>query len=509
MAANVTETVTETEAKYDASPGTPLPRLDGLSQVASTVFPDADQLEAEYFDTEDLRLVRAGITLRRRTGGQDAGWHLKLPAGPGTPREIRVPLGRAGRRVPAELARLVRVYTRGEPLRPVVQMSTRRRRAILLDHKGESLAEVSADDVRARTMGDATTVSEWQEVEVELTGGDRALLTAADRALRRDGLRPANRSAKLERALGVELPGPDTGRLTPSSSARQVVQAYLRTQAETLKALDPLVRGDEPDSVHQMRVATRRLRSSLRAFGKVIPRSQTEHLAGELKWLGGVLGDARDAEVLVAHLRDGLSSFPVEQVIGPVQARVQGHFAPQQAAARTALLRALDSERYFSLLSELDELIDDPPSGPAAPGAAGDVLPAAVRSAYRRTARRMRQARRARRGLATDVALHEARKAAKRARYAGEAVAPALGSKARRFTGQMKKVQSVLGDHQDTVIARQAERELGIAAHLAGENAFSYGLLYQQDSCRASQLRAQARHTWKKASRSRYRHWMH
>lgn len=107
------------------------------------------------------------------------------------------------------------------------------------------------------------------------------------------------------------------------------------------------------------------------------------------------------------------------------------------------------------------------------------------------------------------MTLHEARKAAKRARYAGEAVTPALGSKAGKLTRQMKKLQSVLGDHQDTVIARQAARELGISAHLAGENAFSYGLLYEQDSCAARQLRDQARSTWKKASRSRCRRWMH
>ena len=294
--------------------------------------------------------------LRRRTGGEDAGWHLKLPAGPDTRREIRLPLGRAGRRVPAELARLVRAYTLSEPLRPVVQMSTRRQRVILLGRNGESLAEVAAEDVRARTMGASTAVSQWQEVEVELTGGDRALLKAAGQALRRDGLRPASHSAKLERALGLDLPGPDTGRLTPSSPAWQVVQAYVRTQGETLKALDPLVRRDEPDSVHKMRVTTRRLRSTMQAFGKVIPRSRTEHLAGEIKWLAGVLGEARDAEVLAAHLRDGLSRFPVEQVIGPVRARVQGHFAPQRAAARTALLRALDSQRYFALLGDLDEL---------------------------------------------------------------------------------------------------------------------------------------------------------
>jgi CHAD domain-containing protein len=111
-------------------------------------------------------------------------------------------------------------------------------------------------------------------------------------------------------------------------------------------------------------------------------------------------------------------------------------------------------------------------------------------------------------GQPTDAALHEGRVAAKRARYAGEALAPAIGAKASWFTKQMKKIQSVLGDHQDAVIARQVERALGISAHQADENAFSYGLLYGRDSCDAAWLQAQAWRTWKRGSRARYRRWM-
>jgi CHAD domain-containing protein len=500
--------VNETEAKYDVPAGAALPRLDDLPQVAGTSGPAEQQLEAEYYDTDDLRLIRAGITLRRRRGGHDAGWHLKLPLGADTRREIRLPLGRAGR-VPGELAELVHVHTRGKPLRPVARVTTRRQRLTLLDQAGESLAEVAADDVSAQSVDDTTTGSHWHEVEVELTGGDRKLLKAADQLLRRDGLRPAGRSAKLERALGGQLPEPaHPASLTPSSPAGRVVLAYLRTYAERMKSLDPMVRGDEPDAVHQMRVATRRLRSTLRSFGQIIRRDGTERLAGELKWLGTVLGDARDAEVLAGHLLAGLRETPAELVIGPVQARVQGHFASKHADARTALLEVLDSQRYFSLLDELDKLLAEPPFTRQAARPAADVLPAAARRPYRQVRRRIRRARRAAPGQPTDEALHEARKAAKRARYAGEAMAPALGKKARRFAQQMKKVQSVLGDHQDTVIARQAERELGMSAHLAGENAFSYGLLYGRDACHADQLQAQAWRTWKRASHPRYRRWM-
>jgi CHAD domain-containing protein len=499
----------ETEAKYEAPAGA-LPRLAGLRRVAGTSRPAAEHLEAEYYDTDDLRLIRAGVTLRRRRGGDDAGWHLKLPVGADTRREIRLPLGRAGRQVPGELAELVRVHTRGEPLRPVARMTTKRRRLILLDGAGESLAEVAADDVSARALGGMAGTSRWHEVEVELTGGDRQLLKAADELLRRDGLRPAGRSAKLERALADRLPEPThQAPLTSSSRAGQVVLAYLRAQAERLKSLDPMVRRDEPDAVHQMRVATRRLRSTLRSFGHVIRRDRTQQLAGELKWLGTVLGEARDAEVLSGHLLERLRDMPAELVIGPVRARVQGHFASKYADARTVLLEALDSDRYFSLLDQLDQLMAEPPLSPQAARPAADVLPAAARRPYRQVRRRMRRARHARAGQPTDEALHEARKAAKRARYAGEAMAPAVGKKASRFARQMKQVQSVLGDHQDAVIARQVERELGISAHLAGENAFSYGLLYGQDACDADGLQAQAWPTWKRASRPRYPSWLH
>jgi CHAD domain-containing protein len=501
--------VNETEIKYDAPPGAALPRLGDLPQVARISGPDEEQLEAEYYDTDDLRLIRAGITVRRRRGGDDAGWHLKLPLGAATRREIQLP-GRTGRQVPGELAELVRVHTRGEPLRPVARITTKRQRLTLLDQAGESLAEVMADDVSAQTLGDTTTVSGWREVEVELTGGSRQLLKAAWKLLRRDGLRPAGRSAKLERALEGQLPEPTRQvPLTSSSPAGQVVLAYLQTHAEALKSLDPMVRRDEPDAVHQMRVATRRVRSTLRSFGHIISRDGTQWLAAELKWLGTMLGQARDGEVLAGHLQAELHHTPGELVIGPVQARVQGYFASVRAGARTALLGALDSPRYFSLLEELDKLIAEPPLTPQAAMPSAKVLPVAVRRPYRQVRRRMRRARQARAGQSADVALHQARKAAKRARYASEAMTPAIGPKARRFARHMKEVQSVLGDHQDAVIARQVERELGISAHLAGENAFSYGLLYGRDACDGQRLQAQVRRTWKRASHLRHRRWMH
>jgi CHAD domain-containing protein len=292
------------------------------------------------------------------------------------------------------------------------------------------------------------------------------------------------------------------------SSAGDVVLAYLRTQAHTLKTLEPAVRADEFDSVHQMRVATRRLRAVLRTFGQVIPRTDSEHLAGELQWLGRELGAARDSEVLAGHLRDSLRPTPPELLIGPVQARVQGHFAPLRAAARGALMKALDSARYARLLAELDRVAAGPARGPLAGAPAREVLPAAVRRAYRQAKRRMRTARHTPDGPARDAALHQVRKSARRTRYAAEAATPAIGKRARKFAKQMKHVQSVLGDHHDAVLARQAARDLGIGAHLAGENAFTYGLLHERELHHAERLQTRASKVWRHASRPKHRSWM-
>ena len=316
----------------------------------------------------------------------------------------------------------------------------------------------------------------------------------------------------------VPQPSPDASRRPrithagtrplPPAAAADVVLAYLRIHAATLVSLEPMARADEPDAVHQMRIAARRLRATLRSFGEVIPRSATEPLDAELRWLGALLGQARDGEVLPSQLHASLRPVPAELVIGPVHARVQGHFSPRHAAGLAELVAALDSGRFAALLAALDRLTLDPPRGPRAGDPAADVLPAAVRRAYRQAGRRMRGARHAPAGPSRDAALHSARKSARRARYAAEAAAPAIGGKARRFSRQMKKVQSVLGEHQDSVLARQAARDLGIGAHLSGENAFSYGLLHELEHHKAELLQVQARRVWRHASRSRYRQWM-
>jgi CHAD domain-containing protein len=275
-----------------------------------------------------------------------------------------------------------------------------------------------------------------------------------------------------------------------------------------IMSLDPLVRRDAPDSVHQMRVATRRLRSTLKSFGRVLRTKDLERVGDELKWLGGVLGAARDAEVLAGHVQAGLDQLPPELIMGPVRARVRTHFAPVETQARAAVAEALDGDRYLALLDSLDTLLIDPPLQPGAGQPAAEVMPTAVRRTRRRLRRRMRRALGSPAGPGRDAALHEARKAAKHARYAAEAASPVFGRRARRFAKRVTKVQSVLGDHHDGVVTRATVRDLGVHAHLAGENAFAFGVLYEQDACRAQKLEDQARHVWKRASRPAVGRWL-
>jgi CHAD domain-containing protein len=496
----------ETEIKYEADADTELPQLGSLPGVHALRGPDLEQLEAEYYDTADLRLLIAGITLRCRKGGHDAGWHLKLPVSDeNTREEISRPLGPVSE-PPTELTDHIRARLRGQELIAVAVITTTRRRSVLLGPREEALAEVADDQVHGMPRIGGASASRWREIEVELTAGTPDLLVAADHMLRRAGLQRSRRTAKLERTLGSILctePG-----LGDRATAADVITAYLREHADRLAAEDPRVRHRETDSVHKMRVATRRLRSTLRSFPTVLPAAGTAHLAAELKWLGAVLGEERDAEVQAGRIDDHVGRTDVALLLGPVAARLQAHRAKAAATAHGGVEAALDSQRYDALLASLETAITGTTDGLDARRPAKKVLKAAVGRSFRKTTRRMRAAAAEAPGPARDVGLHSARKAAKRARYAAEAAAPVCGTPARTFAKQMKKVQSVLGDHQDTVVGRALARDLAVAANLAGESAFTYGLFYGYDACAGERLDAQAATVWQKARKSKYRAWL-
>jgi inorganic triphosphatase YgiF len=201
----------EIEQKYEADAGFALPGFGELPDVHAVSAPETFRLDATYFDTSDLTLLRNKITLRRRTGGPDQGWHLKLPAGTDTRREVREPLGAA--EVPTGLRSRVAHLVAGRPLNPIATLVTERTVRRLSGNAGTPVAEVADDHVTARRLAPpAGEPASWREVEVELLpGAPDGLLAAAGALLREAGARPARSASKLARALG-ELPRTRTRR---------------------------------------------------------------------------------------------------------------------------------------------------------------------------------------------------------------------------------------------------------------------------------------------------------
>lgn len=197
------DTKREIERKYE-SDDSGLPDLTGVAGVASVVDKGVAHLDATYYDTPDERLAAAAITLRRRTGGSDAGWHLKFPVAPGVRDEIRAPLSDT---VPRSLAGLVRSRVRDAELRPVVRLLSDRDVRDLIDAQGRLLAEVSVDAVRAERLTGDGGFAQWTELEVELAdGADPVFLDKVDKRLRRAGVRPSASASKLARALTETAP---------------------------------------------------------------------------------------------------------------------------------------------------------------------------------------------------------------------------------------------------------------------------------------------------------------
>ncbi|MET0864395.1 MAG: CYTH and CHAD domain-containing protein [Nakamurella sp.] len=515
----------EVERKFAVAETVPFVDLGSLSGVDAVSAPEVTALDATYFDTETLTLLRAGITLRRRTGGSDAGWHLKLPTGSGDRVEHGVPLDQAAgdADIPTALVGLVKAWVRGHDLLPVGALQTSRTVRRLIGRDGVQLAEAADDVVTAQSFagsGSSTaagaTVSTWREWEIELIDGPAELIESAGTLMTQAGATPSPSASKLEQALGNRLTGlpvrPTFGSFSPKSRAGDVVQAHLLEQVDAMLGRDGQARRDEPDGVHKMRVATRRLRSALATFRPLLDRTVTDPLRDELKWIAGELGGARDAEVLRTRLLEQVSAEPGDLVLGPISSRIEVELSSDHRKAHDELLLALDSPRYYDLLDRLEDLVLTPPFTELADGRADKVLTKRVRKAFQRVDRLVAAGP----GDAAvidgvssrDHWFHEIRKAAKRLRYAAESVEPAFGSDAATLAEAAENLQEVLGEHQDSVVARAALRDLGARIHLDGDNAFTIGRLHALEQARGDQALTEFEPAWSALSKKKVLGWL-
>jgi CHAD domain-containing protein len=494
----------EIERTYAVDPDASLPELTELPEVAAVGPARVDDLDAVYFDTADLALTRAGVSLRRRTGGADEGWHLKVPADAGRD-EIRVSLKRARHHPPAELHRIVVAWTLKAPLEPIATIRTRRTHRDLLAGDGTVLAELADDEVTGTPEGSAGPVV-WREWELELVDAGDELLEAADELMAGIGIRPGEVQRKIVRVLGdrapSELPLPEVGRNLP---AGRVLHRRLIRQVAELKRCDSQMRRRRDRGVHQARVACRRLRSALATYRPLVDREVTDPIRDEIQWLGRSLADARDAKVVRERLRALIDAEPDDAVVGPVRSRLDQTFANRARAGWALVEETLSSNRYFELLAALDRLIADPPWREKAGLPAEDVLPARVHKEWRRMKRRMAAVADA---DDRDAELHEVRKDAKRLRYAAEAVHAVWGKDAKRLAKAAKLLTSHLGVRQDTVISRPDLLEIAASADAVGESSVTWGVLLVREEERAAELDAELPDVWKKVSRKRLRRWL-
>lgn len=443
----------EHERKFSLPDGCQWPDLGFLGPVSPM---RTLRLRAEYFDTPSGALARAGITLRRRTGGEDDGWHLKIPGPKGSRLEHSLPIG-APCRVPASLRATVAEVVGESPLMPVLLLRTRRQITHLFGESGRIRAEVAVDRVRARPLGEPLDgAHSWCEVEVELaTGEPESTLDEVASLLVRSGLRSAVHASKAQLALSFAGGGG-----TARDTAAHAVTAELARRYGQFQALDTALVEDEDDAVHQARVALRRLRSILTVFGATLDAPDLPGLLSELRWAGEFLGGPRDTEVILTLIDDLAGEVRIS--VGD-HARIRSHLERRHDDARARLLNAMATPRWDALH---ERIIGHLLRAKASRSGRREAAPELRRLADRADDRVRRRRQRARAHPADVNLWHDVRKAAKVARYAHDVVAglPAASAADEDCASAWKDVTSAFGEVQDLVIARDEVALLGGAS---------------------------------------------
>jgi CHAD domain-containing protein len=453
----------EYECKLEGPEGFVLPDLGGEAL-------DPRVFTSVYHDTAERSLTGAGLTLRRRTERGRSLWQLKLPAG-----AARLELEEQGGPAapPASLAKLLAAHLRHGPVAPIAELRTRRHGALVA--RGGSTAETTIDEVSV--MDALRVVEEFVEIEVELVEGKPKHVDWVAKQLVQAGAHVTDGTPKLFRVLHV---APEQA--SPPDAPLDALLERLRAQLRVVLANDPGTRlGRDPESLHDMRVAVRRTRALLRA-GEPLYTNDMAAFVTELQWLGEKLGAVRDLDVLLDRLGADVESLDADD-LATARAMLKT-LERRRTSARTSLLKALGSERYFTLLDGFAPAIEAlTPSG----------AETALADLARRQLKRLRTRVQATGDDASDEDLHAMRKAVKHVRYAYELAGDAA------VVRQAKAMQDVLGAHQDSVVAEAALRDLAAAAP---ERAIVAGRLIERERAGRSDARRAWPATWKQLSRA-------
>ncbi|WP_129657710.1 CYTH and CHAD domain-containing protein [Rothia uropygialis] len=468
----------EIERKYEApADGGLTPDLSGLQRLTAEAEPQIQELDATYFDTDSRDLAREKVVLRRRRGGHDEGWHIKFVLGEGR-QEVHFGLLKDENAMPAAVKDVLSGITVGENLNPTARLATRRERTILRDRDGQEIAELCDDSVRSTDY--ATGIQRaWREWEVELLAeglspeAQAEVFEEVEEVLERIGATSSSSVAKISRALGQDPEFDADAGITASRNCREgaggphlsgsqsLISAVIHEFLDDVPALDLGVRVGVSDSVHQLRIRFRGIRSVLRGLRGVIDRDAEKSLADGIKTTGVALSDARDLEVVreILSAQDGwnrLTTVAHQQLSALLD-------EDEEAALRAAKSR-LSSAEHLALMKDLREFARQPRLNDVASGwGSKKVVTRMLDTLSDRLYKRSGRVRELDDPMTGEVLenLHDVRKAAKSLRYAIESLSAESAVPKKRVKQatserkRSKKIQSQLGEILDLNATRE------------------------------------------------------
>src|SRR5215213_9578006 len=473
----------------------------------------ARELRDIYYDTEDWRFYRAGYALRVRRDGESAEATMKALApsegGLRRRREISEPIKgvQTPKGIPGPVGERVRRVTGTADLRPLFEVRTRRRTFALYTEtpsSGEIFEDTSGNIRQRNSEQDAIVVAEvaLDESEIFANGGASTHLNRVEVEVGSDAqihdsvgdfvevLKEAlelrtTRTSKFRTGLSVAGLSPavawDLGptKIDATLTAGEVAFAILRRHFAAMLAHEPGVRlGEDPEELHDMRVATRRLRAALKLYSNALPK-RAERYERDLRWVAGALGEVRDLDVHLQRLSEETSRN------GEVLEEVVSLLRERQVEARRGMLEALASNRYERLVASFSATLRRGRS----PTPSDPVLEAALdflRDRYKKV-------RKAANTLSEDSPpehFHDLRKKGKRLRYAMEPLQEIYAKPAKKMVKLLKKIQDDLGDHQDLIVASGLMEELGCAGNRPPQAAFWMGSMAEGYGREAAEIRS-------------------
>jgi CHAD domain-containing protein len=445
-----------------------LPELDG-TPLDERVF------TATHYDTPHRRLERAGVALRRRMENGNSVWELDLP---GEPERRLLDAAGGPAAPPPVLGKLLSGLVQAEPLQEVRTVRTRRKGVRVTD-AGVETVEVLVD---VKAVLDGRRVErEFTEIWLRPLDGDNRPVRALTKELRRAGAEPVRRTKRDD---------------DPTMPGAAAVKVRVQRQHALMLAHDPGVRlGDDPEDIHQLRVATRRLRAVLRSARPFFLDESPDVLRTELAWLSDMLGLVRDLDVLIERVRDDRPELDAPAQAGA--AHVVDLLVTEREAARGRLLKTMRTKRYLRLLAQVEELAGSELTGT-------DDVP--VEKLARSEFKKLRAAASSLGPEATDGDLHKVRVRLKRARYAAELAEGLAGKPAARFVKTAKRLQDVTGELQDAAVAEESLRLLSERV-ARPEAAFAAGRLVERALTRRAAARSAFPKAWSKVEKSGLRAW--